>query len=281
MIQGQLYKVFEFPDDITIGDITFNKLGEVPAKGTRAVIANDYITFAPDQVLVKHPQYLSRFKPGDFHGLKIAGLYASDPLLKLVCKFPQVDRLQLDECPNITSMAVKYIDAMPALIDFEVGQHTLNAEALSHMTRLKSLKRVGFCYRSDSESFLKLLKGSQTVQMLTLNRSMVTRQGFEYVATLPNLEQLILSSARFTSADLQPLAKLKKLKAICITEHAVDPNLILALRSIRSLKMVEFTEKRASPISDDRVASELPGVRVLWQANMNEALNPKLEFGTP
>lgn len=255
---GRPSRIFDFPSDITIGDIrsTYNTFAP-GAVGTRYYLDNDVLSFTPDPILLKYPQYVKRFRKGDLKGLHISGNSATNDLLKVTHTIPGVSKLQFGHCPKLTVDCFKYIADMPSLTALQFDDESFSPEQLSHLPLLSKIPEIGFSYQKDADPYLKLIKGSPAVKTLVLTRSTVGRKGFEYIASLPNLVKLVLEGSEISSADIKLLAGMPKLKAIFFTEQKIDALMLSSLKKLKNVEFMSIDVNAAAPMSDARLMADL------------------------
>ncbi|MBS2007755.1 MAG: hypothetical protein JST01_11985, partial [Cyanobacteria bacterium SZAS TMP-1] len=255
---GRPSKIFDFPEDITIGNIksVYNTFAH-PAFGTKYYLDKDLLSFTPDPILVKYPQYVKRFRAGDLKTLHIYGNDATNDLLKLTHTIPGIKKLQFGDCPKLTVDCFKYINAMPSVNILQFDNDSFSAEELSHLPLVTRVPEIGFSYQKDADPYLKLIKGSPSVQTLVLARSKVGRKGFEYIASLPNLVKLVLEGSKISSADIALLANMPKLKAIFFTEQKIDALMLSNLKKLKNVEFISVDVNAAAPMSDRRLMSDL------------------------
>ncbi len=80
---GKILRVFEFPDDVAIGDLqilTSDSIAtkELVARGIVATHYNDHVSFLPRPMIWKYPNYLKRFRSGDIFGINLSHAVSDD-----------------------------------------------------------------------------------------------------------------------------------------------------------------------------------------------------------
>jgi len=265
-IGGVRSRVFHFPTDITIGDILYRQKGKIPADGTMVFGMEEDRDFYPDPILLKYPQYWSRFRPDDLTCIHIESTAGTDEMIKLVCSQPIVKKIQFYRCPDLTLACFPYIEKSPSLRAIQIGKNSLRVEQLAHLSKLRLLPILCFWDQKNSDDLILLVKDSHALKDFSLESSTVSRQGFKYIAQIPNLNILRLDKVKVTPEDLDLLANKNSLKELSLLQCHLDDKILASVRKIKSLKHVMVTDDPTSLLRPAQIRKALPGIEVTWYA---------------
>ncbi|MBP9092667.1 serine/threonine protein kinase [bacterium] len=209
--------VFNFPEDIALGllsDDFVNGLVGVGrnAKGRLEYPSNVELTYTPTTILKKYPQYLKRFKPGDFHILNLDQSAAGDEMLKAVAaNAPWIEYLVFKEAKDITAKSIPSLSSFYNLRILEASGSTISGDILAQADCWAKLEQLHWEQANNPGPLLKKLQSSP-ITVLRLEHTNLTSEDFESIAKLSGLTNLTLTGSRITEKDCKVLAKLKHVR---------------------------------------------------------------------
>lgn len=216
-VGGRNMLVFKFPDDIALGllsDTFVNGLVGVGsnAKGRVEFRQDVELTYTPTSVLKKYPQYLKRFRPGDFHILNLDQSASGDLMLKAVAEnAPWVEYLVFKDSPDITSRSISSLNAFRNLRILEASGSTISGDILARADCWSRLEQLHWARAVNPGPLLKKLQSSP-LTVLRLENSRLTSADFELISKLTKLHNLTLTGTKLTEQDCKILNKLKHVK---------------------------------------------------------------------
>lgn len=206
--------VFNFPKDIALGMLSDSFIGGLAGVGRNArgrveFPADAELTYTPTAVLKKYPQYLKRFKPGDFHILNLDQSASGDAMLAAVAEnAPWVEYLVFKDAKDITAKSIPSLSAFHDLRILEASCSTISGDILAQADCWGKLEQLHWEQAINPGPLLKKLQASP-IKVLRLEHTNLTGEDFELIAKLSGLRNLTLTGTRLTEKDCKVLTKLK------------------------------------------------------------------------
>ncbi|MBU6454240.1 MAG: protein kinase [Cyanobacteria bacterium REEB67] len=264
-IQGRRCRSFDFPTDFAIGK--FSTLAHpvmTLAIGDKTVLEQDKVSFAPNPVLIKYPQYFSRFKPGDLDSLTLAGSEASDQLLKAATAIPKIPKLTLFACSKITPHCLATIDAMPGLQGIQITASGPPLRDLLKLKRLRSLEEIGYSGNPETDLLVPALKNDSALKTLDLSFSKLNKESLDIITKLPNLTSLSLNRVPLSESNLEKIAEMPNIESLALQDYPITNHSILVLQRMQKLRSIFVSSKSLGQLSQERFQKLLPRVRVVF-----------------
>jgi serine/threonine protein kinase len=263
-INGQNWRCFDFPRDFAIGKISsLAKPIMDLAVGEKSVQIQDKVSFAPNPILIKYPQYFSRFSAGDLEGLTLAGNQASDDLLKAATAIPRVPKITLFACTKITSRCLPTIDAMPGLKGIQITASGPPIRDLLKLKRLRSLEQIGYSGNPEADLLVAALKNDSALTTLDLSFSKLSKESFEIITNLKNLSSLSLNRVPMSEQVLEKIAAMPNIEALALQDYPLTNHSILILQRMQKLRSIFISAKSLGQLSLDRLQTLLPRVEIV------------------
>jgi Leucine-rich repeat (LRR) protein len=152
----------------------------------------------------------------------------SDSDLEAVRGLQGLHTLLLDHPGNRFSAAgLSKLNGLDNLIHLRIRGHGVDDEAVSHITKLKSLRILNVPQAEITDAGLANLAELPNLEQLRLGSSKVTQAGIEAIAALPRLKRLHLIDIPVGDAGLKALAGMKQLESLYldgaeVTDAGVD-----------------------------------------------------------
>ena len=173
--------------------------------------------------------------------------------------------------PHVATPApeFRYLTGLPALEELDLLENDgVDDSALVHIGKIGSLTSLDFGGGGArvTGAGLKHVRGLKGLVFLGMagNKGEIDA-GMTFVASLPNLQVLVLSNTRVTDAGLARLAKAPRLREVQVAMNSrITDRGLLALRSNRSLKKIIVDRKaKVSARGIARLKRSLPECAVV------------------
>jgi hypothetical protein len=264
IIKGQRFRSFDFPRDFVIGKVaTVGHPTMLLARGDMTVREGEKVAFAPNPVLIKYPQYFSRFSPGDLNNLMLAGSEASDELLKAATTLPKVPKLTLFACSKITPKCLATIDGMPGLQAIQITASGPPVRDLLKLRRLRSLREIGYSGNPEADLLVAALKDDGALRALDLSFSKLSKESFAIITNLPNLTSLSLNRVPMSDSVLEKIAEMPNLQDLALQDYSLTNHSILILQRMQKLRCIFVSAKSLGRMSKQQFEQLLPRATVI------------------
>jgi hypothetical protein len=114
----------------------------------------------------------------------------------------------------------------------------ISDDRLAQLRELPNLKCIIFLRAENPDEFLKCIRGTTSIEALSLTMTHISRIGVDAIAGLPNLKSLCIPISGLKSTDLEGLKNHLVLEHVFLTEAEPDENLIPILQSLPKLRSV-------------------------------------------
>jgi len=285
---GRKWRVFDFPEDTKIGNISV--LHQLPrtAKGKLKYALNARIEFEPSPIVLKWPNYIKRFRRGDIFEATISnGMPMVDDddnrppsttsYLKALSVVPGIQSLCLMPAEEpLSSADTAQLEHFASLKSLIIFSHQLDTTEFSKLSILRQLESLYLVDRGDMMPILKALKNSTHVKSLLLTNSAISLDGLAIVARWPNLQVLqfvrIIPSTPATSIRaLNLLSNAPQLQTLSITNLPINPDALIALKSFKRLETLTLgaTYSRINPKEGRQILMEAARLRLKIKIQLN------------
>jgi internalin A len=170
-------------------------------------------------------------------GVYDEGAKITDEGLKTVGQMPGLRWLGLSGTP-ITDAGLPYLSGLKNLESLNLDETKVTSAGLAHLEPLQSILRLRLMDTVDDECAKHLAK-LKNLQSISSNLD-VSDEGVAYLASMPNLEELMLSDEKVTDASLPAIAKMPKLKTLWFQHCKVTDEGIAKLAGHPTLEYVLF-----------------------------------------
>jgi serine/threonine protein kinase len=262
---GTKWRVFDFPDDITIGTIySANHVSGVAAKGRLRIPLDDQVEFKPALIVLKFPNYIKRFREGEIFGLRIAHDLSlenleSQDLSNLEClKTTSIDYLKaasvvpgiqaisiLSATDRLSTADLSELKKFTSLKEVTISDRQLNASMFSKLSTIGQLESIDIRAGGEMTPILKALRNSTHLKKLSLRAAHISLHDLAIISSLPNLQILSFKSVSPSNTDttikaLSLLNRAPKLEVLSILNLPISLDAVTALRSFKSLRLLKF-----------------------------------------
>ena len=152
--------------------------------------------------------------------LYAAGSLFDDDTLKLLSKFPKLNKIRLAQT-SVSGEGLAAIANLP-IQDLDLSECSqLDDAALAHVAKLNKLKRLNLWRASIGDSGVEHLGALTELEWLNLDNTQVTDLGLRNLERMQKLSFLHLGSTPVSDAGLKHLADLKSLSDLRVTRTSV------------------------------------------------------------
>lgn len=241
-IKNVRYRVFDFPEDITIGWIQDQSQDEaevVKAVGHLSFREDAGLAFLPAKCLEQYPQYLKRFQPGDIYCVRLKEDQNSDKLLKVCATLPGITELKFYGCHNLTHGSLDGLNSYHELTLIDGGYSSMTGRTLSKANILSKIQCLYFGGNKDISPLTAALKPCRRLTNLNLDYSDLKDRDFENIAGIESLKILWLNHMPIKPANLKALSRLPRLEALDIVDCGITKEAIPILQTFPALKTLQ------------------------------------------
>ncbi|MFA7338189.1 MAG: serine/threonine-protein kinase [Candidatus Obscuribacterales bacterium] len=258
---------FDFPTDTLIGEIfnynwTSKKYNTVKAQGHLQYGPTDWLMFIPSRIILKYPQYLKRFRPGDVSGVELANDLGTDAILEAFTAWPRIDDLKIVYTHNVTEKCVASLNKFTKLKKFDGAHSTIGGIVLSRATCWDQIEEFRYSHCPNVTPMLLKLKASKNLRYLDVHESNLTYQDYKAISEISSLRELKFEEELVTLNELKLLANLPKLETIELRDCGLEEKAIPILRQYKSLKKLKMGTPKTLASLREKFRSGLPGVEV-------------------
>jgi serine/threonine protein kinase len=252
---------FYFPEDMSMGSLTWSGGPMFKARGKVHVPAGKQIIFLAGDPLWDDPDLFSHFRPDDIYRLNCnfqAGLNWTDRHLKYLARYMTgLTDLDLSQS-SISSASVITINSLKNLHALRVGETKLTGEDLGRIERLSELESLEVNHLKQVPLVLARLKGNHHLRALWADDCGLTDVDMQTIATMSSLRLLSMKQNNIDCSGLKTLSKLPNLMHLDILGAEIGPECIDSFRGFKLLENMHFTEKGWSKADRERLKNVLP-----------------------
>jgi Leucine-rich repeat (LRR) protein len=270
--KGTRQRVFQFPAGINLGRLVDkdhqDSIGCL-ARGKVVFEASQRLRFLPSITCTNSPRYFRRFRPDDLNEIDLnkntsvtsETLNYLDHLSKLgkICLF---DSALDNDC-------ILALDQLTGLTNLDISNTEVSGAALARLKTLKKLEVIRVNQMVNVSPLISALQKSTALRNLHLDATELTKKDLEIIASIPNLEELSVSSTKIGLPGLEILSHCPKLKDLSIVSNGFHSNCVPVLKKFGSLRVLKTTcdtwsqldiegLKRALPLVKVNIAEKLP-----------------------
>jgi hypothetical protein len=240
-IKDLRYRVFDFPEDITIGwlENQLDEEGEAVKAVGRLSFREEDLAFLPAKCLEQYPKYLKRFQPGDINCVRLKEDQNSDKLLKVCATIPGITELKFYGCHNLTEGALAGLNSYHELTLIDGGYSSMTGRTLSKANILSNIQSLYFGGNKDISPLTAALKPCRRLTNLNLDYSDLKDRDFENIAGIESLKILWLNHVPIKPANLKALSRLPHLEALDIVDCGITKEAIPILQTFPALKTLQ------------------------------------------
>jgi serine/threonine protein kinase len=258
---GKVYRSFQFPKELSIGLLRHDTVGTFNSmcQGQFEKAPDEKLIFIPSQQAALFPQYLTRFRPGDIYGIAFMPQILDDGTLSACAKIPDVRKLAIENCPNLTIKSLPTLYKFKSLEEFYYRNGPFTIQDIINMPRFKNLKVLAFGGQTVTP-LLIAARQANSLERIDLMDSPLHQEDFEIISSMTNLQILRINNADITNAEITQLARLPHLKSLYIRNCTILPDALPQFRNLKTLQILDLSIQRLSAKQRRDLRAGLPGV---------------------
>ncbi len=238
-IDGRRVKRFEFPEDFSLGTISYFERGKeikLKAQGLCDVPADSAINLKASSEFASRPHLLAHFRKDDLQGLDfwtVDGL--SEDLLPYVSKLTSLVDLSLRDTPMLPG-DVHYLDDLPNLKSIKFGSDT-DYTLVAKCKYLPQWTSVSIAGPASIEPILQAWQKGNQVRDLFMYEFTLSKKQWATIAKLEHLRMLELASLTIHNSELEQFLPAKQLRVLKFYDNCkLDTDYMKVLRKFKQLK---------------------------------------------
>ena len=181
--------------------------------------------------VTQDPTVFKGFHTGDLTGINLDKMSGSThDILSNITHLQSLKSLNINST-SATNADFDSINALRKLERLELRKTAMTGDCIAKLNRLPYLTVLNIREVENSMAVLPRLKGSTFITCLKIGDQPITNEQIDLITTMPNLDFLQINQAHITDNQLVRLAKLKKLKSLCLTNCNLSPAAIDIFKS--------------------------------------------------
>jgi tRNA A-37 threonylcarbamoyl transferase component Bud32 len=189
----------------------------------------------------------------------------TDTGLRAISQIPSLRVLQLPQT-RITNQGLSYLTQLRNLMCLNVSNNGLSDAGVRHLSPLADLVEL---YLDDNPQITDAMFEARAITWkrigwLSLEETAVTDAALSHIATMPDLDSLMLSGTSITGTGLVHLKKLHKLNHLLLARTRVTDETLVVLREL-SFGTLDLADTQIT----DRTLSYLAGRPAMHSLNLN------------
>lgn len=181
--------------------------------------------------VTQDPTVFKGFHTGDLTGINLDKMSGSThEILSNIRHLQSLKSLNINST-SATNADFDSINALKKLERLELRKTAMTGDCIAKLSRLPYLTVLNIREVENSMAVLPKLKGSTFITCLKIGDQPITNEQIDLITTMPNLDFLQINQAHITDNQLVKLAKLKKLKSLCLTNCNLSPAAIDIFKS--------------------------------------------------
>lgn len=264
-------RIFEFPQNSSMGKIVVANGETYEAKGKVSVPKEMPLGIVANENLIKRPDFLDRFRPGEISVFDFNKSKGSGPsIFEKVGKLSGLRGLNLYDTEFFDRDA-RLLSNFKKLLYLNLGFTGVTCEEALKYAPIKSLNSLDLTCVRNGKYAIKMLPEMTQLRQILLVDNHVTDDDLIELAKTDRLRILDLAWNRLTDKGIEHLTKLKNLEYLDLSETKVTPDVwktIIQIPNLRKVKIAKFRGKGWSPEEKKRfelnLAKHAPRISVNW-----------------
>jgi hypothetical protein len=264
----QTVRVFQFPNEVSLGKIETEHEHHL-AQGDVIISDPGPLTLTPSFACCERSRYLDNFRSDEISYLDISHKEsARDEVLSHVDKWTNLRFLNIAES-EITDRGLNYLSENTSLDDLRVADTAVTGKAIAALKCLHHLQRFEAGMLKEAPDLLKALRGSTSLQILTMRCSDLTDNDLRSLSKITSLKNIDISENRkITDKGLQYL-NLPNLRGLAVRQCAITEASFPFLKSLPSLKAIciadDWSEEKQA-----RLQQMLPDLQIRHDSRIKQ-----------
>lgn len=261
---------FFFPQT-SIGKIVLAN-GEVyEAKGKVSVPSHFALGLIANENLVKHPEFLDKFKPGEIAVLDLdASRVAGQAFFAKIASMTGLRALNFYDTP-LYARDLKLFSHMRGLLYLNVAFSAITGDDVLQSAPLNDLNCLDLTYVTDAKKMIPKLSQLRRLRQVLLIAIKMRDEDLIEVGKAHQLKNLNISWNSIKDEGVAHLTGLKKLEVLDLSQTHVTPEVWKSLAQMPNLRKVKLTKYQKDLFSPDgkryflaQMAKHAPQVQFDW-----------------
>jgi hypothetical protein len=264
-VNGQEFIEFNFPTsrlELRLGHMETCVIDTKPVQGKIRFIKGANLYFSPGPDLLRVPQFVEKFRPGEITSIHFSQANATDELFIAASRVPGFSRLIMRDCPDLTDKIIPALSKLN-LTDLDAGGCNIDSVQLARAHFWRNLHELSLAKCRNLTPILKKVTGSSKLTRLDVSQNQLSATDYQLIAKLPNLDGLALARNKLTNEDLRALSRLPKLSVIDAELTSLSGGSIVdELAHFPALKNLIVVRNQLRKQDLQRLTQECPNLRV-------------------
>ncbi len=236
----------------------------VPSYSALGLIANEH--------LVKHPEFMDKFKPGEIAVLDLDSSRVADPTF--FAKIASMTGLKALNCYDTPLYArdLQLFSKMDSLLYLNVAFSAVTGDDVLKSAPLAGLNCLDLTYVTDAKKVIPKLSQLPRLRQVLLIATKLRDEDLVDVGKAQQLKNLNISWNSIKDEGVAHLTNLKKLEVLDLTQTHVTPEVwksLVQMPSLRKVKLTKFAKDLFSPQGKQyflaQMAKHAPQVQFDWR----------------
>lgn len=166
-----------------------------------------------------------------------------------VANLGALERLYLDDCPNITDAGLAHLRGLRKLKYLNIANCPITDQSFAHLANLPALATLIVESDQIGDAGLVHLKKMRPLEFLAITSPRITDAGVAHLSGLTRLNRLFIKGANVTDAGLVHVASLRNLERLSLIECRITDEGVNTLRPLASLRQLGISTT-GSPLTD-------------------------------
>lgn len=261
---NQYSKVFDFPNNFSIGKINWNFYQKpVNGTGTITIPYGRPLKVEASVELRAFPELLMKFAPDDVAWFVITDVTPREPkLAPAIAHLTSLKFLELKGC-KINDADLKTFERLTQLKTLVLSQTTVTCTQLINCSLLKHLKTLQTERLDQPTMFLETLQRYNQIETLDLRHTTLAKRDVAAISRMAKLTSLTVKQDELTDGDIETLAKLKNLKTLNIDEcPSLTTNCLPSLAKFAKLRALIVPNQLRKQQVYDQLKKLAPQIKV-------------------
>lgn len=261
--------IFDFPDDIDLGIVSYRRNGsseyiKTVAKGRVKIPAGMINKFDAGNCTKLYPDLIKFFRPDDFIDLSLREMAEKNPRIA-----PNVLRLidikQLDLSQSLVDDSdLRWLDNMTRVSVLNIGHTSISGDGFRNSKIFARLKAFEIDGMKNITAVLEKIPTDRHLLFISLGSSKLTTKDFALLAKLAKLERLSLTNANLKDEYLAQLTQMQSLQELNLYRCAgLTSKALRYLKNLKKLRLLCLPAAVFSPQEVSDLQTALPMTRII------------------
>ena len=272
---GHKIRVFQFPQDYSLGTIQTNHGQHFSAQGDVLIPSLEPVAFWPSFQCCEQPQTLGRFRKDEIRSLWLQrNESAVDAIYRYVDGWTELTDLHAGQT-NLSDKGLRDLVYLPKLVDMTLNGTLATGEGIGRLPCLKQLQVLYVGYTSKPAMLTAALKHSLNMRVLHLRSADLTDAEMKDLSKVKSLYELyIIDNPRISDRGIAEIASLPHLQMLDLDGCGVTVRCIPSLQKMPELRTVKLREKSFSDKEKQEIKDALRNVDVCFEDPSRNRIYP-------